>query len=145
MRIAGTEYNINHKALEIYISGCDGACKGCHNESLWDFKIGYHWNEFDFHKITNLMIEHVWVMGGEPLLQDKKELKSFIYNINKYTNTKKSIWLWTRFDINDIPNNILQFLSYVKIGKYIEFSNSYIEPLFNIELASDNQKIIKVQ
>jgi anaerobic ribonucleoside-triphosphate reductase activating protein len=143
MNIAGTDYNLNHKALEIYISGCDGYCKGCHNLELWDFNIGIHWYKFNFNKILNPLVDRIWIMGGEPLLQEKKELQNFIYNVNMYTNNKKEIWLWTRF--NEIPNNLKQYISYVKTGEYNKDLPSYIEPLFGIELASNNQRIIKVK
>jgi anaerobic ribonucleoside-triphosphate reductase activating protein len=143
MNIAGTDYNLNHKALEIYISGCDGYCKGCHNYELWDFNIGNPWYKFNFNKILNPLVDRVWIMGGEPLLQEKKELQNFIYNVNMYTNNKKEIWIWTRF--NEIPNNLKQYISYVKTGEYKEDLPNYIEPLFGIKLASNNQKIIKVK
>jgi anaerobic ribonucleoside-triphosphate reductase activating protein len=141
MNIAGTDYNLNHKALEIYISGCDGYCKGCHNSELWDFNVGVPWYKFNFSKILNSLVDRVWIMGGEPLLQEKKELQNFIYNVNMYTNNKKEIWLWTRF--NEIPNNLKRYISYVKTGEYKEDLPRYTEPLFGIELASNNQKIIK--
>ena len=142
MYIAGTDYNLNYKALEIYLSGCDGACDGCHNPELWDYNIGNPWYEFDFHKILNPMIHNIWILGGEPLLQDKKDLQYFLYNLTKYTNNKKSIWLWTRF--TEIPNNIRQYLTYAKVGEYKKDLPGYDESLFGITLASNNQKIIKL-
>ena len=54
MNIAGTEYDINYKALSIFISGCDGTCPGCHNQELLNFSIGNKWYDFDFHQINFL-------------------------------------------------------------------------------------------
>jgi hypothetical protein len=50
--------------------------------------------------------------------------------------------LWTRF--YEIPDNIKKYIKYAKVGEYQKDSDSYEEPLFGIELASGNQKIIKV-
>ena len=144
MNIAGTEYDINYKALSIFISGCDGTCPGCHNQELWNFSIGNKWYDFDFHQILNCMIKNIWIMGGEPLLQDKKQLQYFLYNLNQYICGRKPVILWTRFQEEDIPNNIKQYINYAKIGEYQCNSESYVEPLFGITLASTNQKIIKI-
>ena len=41
MNIVSTQYTLSNKALEIYVSGCDGICgKECHNYELRDFNLG---------------------------------------------------------------------------------------------------------
>lgn len=144
MNIAGTEYNLNHKALEIYISGCDGVCEDCHNPELWDYNIGKRYELWAKHfrqKLSTSMVENVWIMGGEPLLQPVASLNFFLFWLYKF---KKPIMLWTRFEIQDIPEDILQYLKYVKVGKYLKDSNAYVESIFGVELASKNQEIIKL-
>ncbi len=146
MNIAGTHYNLNHKALEIYLSGCDGLCKGCHNSELWDYYAGEELIPYSkkekglLNKINNPMVGRVWIMGGEPLLQDYERLADLLYIIR--AETLKECWLWTRF--REVPEIISFWIDYAKIGEYIEDSESYIEPLFGVELASKNQKIIKI-
>lgn len=142
MNIAGIDYNVNHKALEIYLSGCDGACEGCHNEELWDYSVGNEWLFYEKKlrpKLSTGMVDNIWIMGGEPLLQDLLELEYFLLCLSAY---KKKVMLWTRF--YEIPTNIKKYIKYAKLGEYRKDSDSYIEPLFNVELASGNQKIIKV-
>lgn len=80
MNIDGTETNLRHKALEIYISGCKPPhCAGCHNPELWDFSKGDPWQEairLLGDKISALkesgLVEIVWLLGGEPLDQDEE-------------------------------------------------------------------------
>lgn len=142
MNIAGVEYDLNHRALCIYISGCDGACSGCHNQELWDFDVGDAWTIYSKNinqKLSTSIVKNVWIMGGEPLLQEKYSLELLLKYLYQY---KKPICLWTRF--YDVPENIKQYLSYIKVGEYQKDSDSYIEPLFGIKLASGNQRITKL-
>ena len=142
MNIAGTDFDLNQKALCIYLSGCDGACKGCHNSELWDFSVGESWESYGKlfrKKLSSSIVEQMFVMGGEPLLQNNTSLQLFLQYLKQY---KKPIILWTR--LYDIPENIKQYTDYAKIGEYQCDSESYTEPLFGITLASTNQKIIKI-
>lgn len=147
MNIAGTDFDLNNKALCIYLSGCDGACKGCHNKELWDFDVGEEFDRKIFNSILDKcdspIVKRVWVMGGEPLLQDKTSLYILLKNLSYWLqDPQKEIWLWTRF--YEIPDNIKQYIDYAKIGEYQCDSESYEESLFGITLASTNQKIIKI-
>lgn len=143
MNIAGIDYNLNHKALELYISGCTLHCDGCHNEELWDFTKGNpyfgHWDRVIHKKLKEHLVENVWIMGGEPLDQDTQIFYEFICDIFSFD---VKLWLWTGYE--DVPDHLLWTLDYIKVGEYQKDSDSYTEPLFGIELASVNQKIIKV-
>lgn len=145
MNIAGIDYDLNNKALSIFVSGCDGKCLQCHNESLWNFNVGEDWTtygkKFRQYLSTN-MIKYIWIMGGEPLLNNINSLELMLKYLYQF---KKKIMLWTRFQEKDIPENIKQYLSYAKVGEYRCNSESYEEPLFGITLASKNQEIIKLK
>lgn len=142
MNIAGIEYNLNYKALEIYISGCNSPhCDNCHNKELWNYTEGKYYLEYIpsiLSKINTGMINHIWLLGGEPLDQDENKLLDLILKIKQNV----SIWLWTRY--YEIPNNILNNIDYAKIGEFNQKLKSYKEPLFGITLVSNNQKIIKI-
>jgi len=146
MRIAGTHYNLNHKALEIYVSGCHPPhCEGCHNEGLWDFERGNHVFSTESKslniKLNDLMVENIWILGGEPLDQDLSVLRFMLYEWKKWSNGRP-IMLWTRY--TEIPKQISEYLDFAKIGEYREELPSYVDPVFGITLASSNQKIIKL-
>lgn len=143
MNISGIDFDLNNYALCIYLSGCDGACKGCHNPELWDFNAGKEWvlwKQKLKQYLTSEIVRYCWVLGGEPLLNNNNELEQLIIAVSCF----REVMIWTRFELEDIPKNIIQYCSYVKTGKYDCNSESYNEPLFGIELASLNQKIIKV-
>jgi anaerobic ribonucleoside-triphosphate reductase activating protein len=148
IHIAATQYSINYQAFEIYLSGCKANphCKDCHNPELWKFDIGAEYNidikEQIIQKINSFseLISNIWILGGEPLDQDIDEL---IKLINDLRSTRKKIWLFTRYEIKEIPKQVKTLVDYVKCGRYIpEQSSTHVE--FNVMLSSDNQHIYKI-
>lgn len=150
IRIAGTQYSLETKAFEIYLAGCKGNphCLDCHNPELWDFNIGSVYNEKYFSYIKNrviqfdILIENIMIMGGEPLDQDLNSLIKFLKDLN---TLNKQIWLFTRFELNEIPQRILSLCNYVKTGRYIKELSVDNNIQFGIKLATLNQKIHKLR
>jgi len=144
MNIAGLEYNLPHKALEIYLSGCcPPFCENCHNPELWDFNIGKNWKDWldkILKKVDDEMVERVWILGGEPLDQDRQELMELLSHI------KKEIWLWTKQEFSyHIVNEFHDIVDYIKFGKYDLNLPGYLDTNHNIKLSSNNQVIIDVK
>lgn len=147
MNIVSTQYNLQNKTLEIYLSGCYGDCYNCHNPELKDFNMGNYYSD-DLPKIIqkiyefDSLIDNIWILGGEPLDQDIQELNSLL----KYLiRTNKKIWLWTRYEIKKVPENIIKYLNFIKTGKYIEELSTNDNIQYGVKLASSNQKIYKIQ
>lgn len=162
MRIAKTQINLEYNAYEIYISGCNQTCEGCHNPSLKDFNEGVHWKECIeriIYDITDMgwVYDQVWLLGGEPMDNDINELFLFVSFLHRQKKEYDfDIVLFTSHDMNvfdeGLPENTLrrrlrQKLDYVKIGKYdnTQLSDSYREPILNIKLASTNQKVVSLK
>lgn len=136
MKIAGTDYLPNHKALCFFVSGCNPPhCQGCHNPELWDFDKGEDWVDFHFHVPT--VVENFWVMGGEPMHQDRQELIRFLSYLRTYN---KTVMLWTRNA--SVDNEICSLVDYIKVGMYMHRLPS--TESMGIKLASANQKVYKV-
>lgn len=148
MRIAGTEINLKHKALEIYVSGCQAPhCPGCHNPELWDFKVGEPWEKVWPHiknKILELnkngLVDIIWLLGGEPAHQNFTEMCEFLQEVKK---CQLPIMLWSRE--TSLPIQIMGLISYAKLGPYIQDGEPYAEPLFGITLANREQKIVEIK
>lgn len=145
MNIASTQYTLETKSLEIYISGCNPPhCDGCHNQELWDFFIGNEYNDIYKKrlmkkiKIFSSLIDNIMIMGGEPLFSP--ELKNLLTDIKGYGN----IWLFTRFEIDEIPDDIKELCDYIKTGKYDETKLTDDNIQYGIKLATSNQKIHKI-
>ena len=146
LNIAGLQYNLNRRTLEIYVSGCYGKCKDCHNEEIWDFAEGTDFRLW-FPKLKNRMetglVDSIWLLGGDPMDQNKEELIELIDYIRNDLSCK-DLWLWTRYPQDEIPNKILNRFNYLKTGEFLNDGSKYTCPLTGIELASSNQKIIKL-
>lgn len=150
MKIAGTQFTLKTKSFEIYVSGCAGNpyCKGCHNPETWDFNVGDEFDDKLKEQISdkimsfNAIIENIMIFGGEPLDQKKEdlvELFSFLSTFNK------KIWLFTRYEKDEIDKDILNFLDYIKCGRYVQELRVDDNIQFGIKLATSNQKIYKLR
>lgn len=136
----------NGISLEIYICGCciKPKCENCHNQELWNFNYGKKINYEDLNSFiikSDKLIDNFVIMGGEPLCQIK-ELKKLLKFIKKYN---KLIWLYTSFELNQIPKEIIALCDYIKTGKYdnTQLTNDNIQ--YGIQLASANQNIHKIK
>ena len=106
----------------IWFAGCTHKCPGCQNEELWDPKAGQY---FGVEELFKLVIEEtektnisaVTLLGGEPIQQDINELISLCTKLN---NAGKTIWVYTGYDFDHVPPTLLEYIDYIKCGRYIE-------------------------
>jgi anaerobic ribonucleoside-triphosphate reductase activating protein len=149
MYLASTQYSLKHKALELYISGCkEHPCKSCHNPELFNEQLGEPLTQEKLKeiktKITNFnnLIDNIFICGGEPLEKPEPEI---IWLLTELKQTDKQIWLFTRYELNQISDNVICLCDYIKTSKYDEtlLSDNYFQ--YGIQLASTNQKIIKTE
>ena len=117
----------------IFLSGCNVGCQGCHNKKFWNIKSG---KIFLINKLVNEIKEltpqkKVTISGGEPMEQ-KEAVIELIKQLNNF-----DIGLYTSYKFEDIDNNILSSLSFIKTGK---FENN--KKIYGKYFGSENQKII---
>ena len=149
MNILATQYTLSTKSLEIYVAGCNGQphCKNCHNPVSWRFDLGEQYNRDYFeknikNKVTEFdsLIKNIMIFGGEPLDQDINELTKMLKDI---TELNLPVWIFTRYDINDIDDSVKQYCDYIKCGRYIEELRTDDNIQYGIKLATSNQHIYK--
>lgn len=81
------------------------------------------------------------ILGGEPLDQPYIALK---YLIEFLKTTKKTLWLFTRYNIEDVlQNSIFRNFDYIKCGAYDKNLITDDNIQYGIKLATSNQKIYK--
>jgi anaerobic ribonucleoside-triphosphate reductase activating protein len=149
MNILATQYTLATKSFEIYVAGCKGQphCKNCHNPESWDFNQGNRWSEEYYLSIIkpkivefSNMIRSIMIFGGEPLDQKHSELLSMLYDLKEFN---KDIWLFTRYNLEDIPKEIVDCCDYIKCGRYEENNTTDNHMEYGIKLATSNQHIYK--
>lgn len=123
-------------ALTIWFSGCSRKCKGCHNQKLSDPNAGSDMEVGDIVRLIDPSVhKSVVLLGGEPMEQPKHELLRLITEIYKVDPTIK-IWMYTGYELDDVPLAIRYSLYAIKTGPYIEELKTE-----NGRLASSNQKM----
>lgn len=114
----------------VFVAGCRLHCKGCFNTAAWDFNSGVEMTEELINKIIDsVKEEHInglSILGGEPL--DSKNQEGVYKLIKRFRNiygNTKTIWLWTGYDEDNIPNTkytdkILSELDSAVVGPFIQ-------------------------
>jgi len=136
--VAGIVYGsmVDGKGLRttIFLSGCSVGCDECHNKKYWDKKKG---KLFTIKELVKAILpktpqKKVTISGGEPMEQEDaliqllKELKNYNFDIGLYTS----------YDLDDISKEIIQYLNFIKTGKFDK--NKKVSGKF---FGSSNQRI----
>lgn len=87
------------------------------------------------------LIERIAIFGGEPLDQSPIELEKLLRELK---SLNKEIWLFTSYELDNVPDNIKELCDYIKTGIYDESLKSETES-YGYILASSNQKIHKLK
>jgi anaerobic ribonucleoside-triphosphate reductase activating protein len=129
--------------VSLFVQGCYFHCSGCFNKDTWDFNAGTQWNvniENQFIALCKRpFINHVSILGGEPLQQDD-DLLILLKRIKNEVN--KPIFLWTGYKFSKIPDDkkvILNYVDTITDGQFIEELKDY-----NLKFkGSSNQNVYK--
>lgn len=146
MNIASIEFYMKHNALVIAISGCNGNCEGCCNPEVKNFELGEDFRTFydditEKIKTFDRMIKNIHIIGGEPLDNDIIMLRELLIFLVQFD---KPIWLFTRYGLDDIDENIKYLCDYIKTGEYDNTKLGNVE-YYGVTLATTNQKIHKIK
>lgn len=118
----------------LYVQGCHGTCDGCHNPKTWDTDKGI---KIDVADLAN-KIKHgtpnkkLTISGGEPLLQ-YDEILELVKKLDDF-----DIALYTGFELDAVPKEIIKYLKYIKVGRFIKEEICTTMPY----IGSKNQKFI---
>ena len=120
----------------LFLQGCDLHCKGCQNPSTWDITKG---KIIDVKELSRTLRSRCFnkeltITGGEPLMQNEalldllKELKDF------------DLCLYTGHELNEVPQEILNYLKYIKVGPFVQKLKTTTKPF----VGSKNQEFWEV-
>lgn len=147
MNIIGIDYTLKTSSIDIYVSGCNGPhCEGCHNPQSWNFDEGVPFSDNIIESIRNYiniyssLIKNVMIFGGEPLDQGHEELQTLFEELQIFN---LPIWVFTRYNFEDIPEFVKSFSEYIKTGRYERELTCNDNIQYGIVLSTSNQKIYK--
>lgn len=137
--------------VSVFMQGCHFHCKGCFNQSTWDFNGGYLADDTVIANIIaglskNKVNRNLSILGGEPLAPENRDFVcELIKNVRKvYPNIQ--IWLWTGYEYNDLTkennasiNLILSMINSIITGKFVVKQRD----LTLRYMGSRNQKLLK--
>ena len=117
----------------LFMQGCNLHCKGCQNESTWDIKLG---NEVDIDELVDELNKKVFnkkitISGGEPLFQKE----ALVVLIDKLNENGFDIALYTGHVKEDVPEEIIEKVKYLKTGGFVESLKTTVKPF----VGSENQ------
>ena len=138
---------LNGEGLRVvlWVSGCEHACKGCHNPITWNVEDGLIFDEEAkqelFDELSKNYVSGITFSGGDPLhVKNRKDINDLMIEIKeKFPN--KTIWLYTGYeweDICDLP--LLSKVDVVVDGKFVETLKSETKHWGG----STNQRVIDV-
>lgn len=138
----------------LFVSGCPHKCKGCFNPESWDYNYGEAFTTKIVEEIleacNNDFCEGLSILGGEPLAPNNlKEISELVIAFREKFKTKKTIWIWTGYLIEDLVSKMPYNEDLDKILRRIDFlvDGPFIEKKKKLNLkfrGSENQRIINV-
>lgn len=141
------DYPENEHCLTIMFTGCDNNCKGCQNKELQEH--GKIIDEIELEEMCEIIdslslkmeTKNIVIQGGDPL--DSQNVKDCIM-LCSLLKTKYNICVYTGKELNHVDENLLDYVDYIKCGKYDETKKVLSEKTDSyLQLASTNQKIYK--
>ena len=120
----------------LFLQGCVRHCKGCQNERAWDIALG---TKIEVGNLARQLREicfnkKLTISGGEPLLQ-KEALVVLLEKLKDF-----DLCIYTGYNLNEVPADILKYLKYIKVGPYIQEFKTTTKPF----VGSENQEFLEV-
>lgn len=120
----------------VFLQGCNLRCPGCQNPSTWDINKGVSVDVKDLahHLREKCLNKKLTISGGEPLLQ-AEALKELLEELKDF-----DLCLYTGHELNEVPKEILKYLKYIKVGRFILEQRTSTKPF----VGSTNQKFVRI-
>lgn len=130
----------------LWLSGCEHACKGCHNPITWDVNGGIEFDNTARNELFDLLekdyISGVTFSGGDPLHPANINEVSLLINEIRETFPEKTIWLYTGYDWDEIK--MFPFIKNIDVLVDGEFVQELKDEKLHWK-GSSNQNVIDVK
>lgn len=127
----------------LFVSGCRRHCKGCFNESTWDFGAGKPYGSEVQDFVLNSIRDGLSILGGEPFEPENVADVALLVRAAKVMD--KDVWVYTGYTLEELEERgdpftraILEDVDVLVDGPFVE-SEKDISLVFK---GSRNQRII---
>lgn len=129
MNIHGIEYDsmLNGDGMRcvLWVAGCEHHCKGCHNPQTHDLNSGYEMMADDLLHIIDYLekdyVSGITLSGGDPLHPQNRKSICFIARTLKERMPRKTIWLYTGYQFEEIKNlPVMKYVDVVIDGEFVQ-------------------------
>ena len=136
-------------SVSLWTQGCPHHCKGCFNQSTWNYKDGKEFTQADCDYILSILNKdnikrNFSVLGGEPLCPENIEgVLSLIEMVKRdFPDIKVYVWTGYLFEelINRYPNLNFNCIDVLIDGKF----EKELKDLSLLLRGSKNQRVIDV-
>lgn len=110
----------------VWMSGCEHRCPGCHNPATHCFDQGEEITEEFLESLHDMVnqkfISGLTISGGDPFhpsnLADTMKIVDYIGS----RNIGKTIWIWTGFKFNQLPQSVKDevYIDVIVDGKFVQ-------------------------
>ena len=110
----------------LFLQGCRKNCRGCHNRRIREHGKGTMMSMDELLKFidNNCCNKKITISGGEPM----EQMDSLEVLLKALRQKNYDICIYTGWELEDIPDRILQYADYIKTGGFIsELKNSGIQ------------------
>lgn len=149
LQFAHIEYSLTTRSIDIFSIGCDGSCKDCCNPEIKDFNLRGKDALQVISKVVELttkynnLIDKIILVGGDPVDAYKHYPEEYLAFVQQLKTLDKPIYLFTRYELENLPVKLIENVDYVKTGAYIPELKCDNNIQMGIKLATSNQRIYK--
>ncbi|HEY9574804.1 MAG TPA: anaerobic ribonucleoside-triphosphate reductase activating protein [Lachnospiraceae bacterium] len=109
----------------LWVSGCDHACKGCHNPITWPLDGGLFFGDKEkeeiFRELEKDYISGITFSGGDPLHPANEATITTLAKEIKEKFPEKTIWLYTGYLWEEVCHKeIIDYLDVLVDGEFVE-------------------------
>ena len=136
-------------SVSLWTQGCPHHCKGCFNQSTWNYEDGKEFTQADCDYILSILNKdnikrNFSVLGGEPLCPENIEGVLSLVETIKRNFPDIKIYVWTGYIFEELINKysvgIFKFIDVLIDGKF----EKELKDLSLLLRGSKNQRVIDV-
>ena len=130
----------------LFVAGCEHQCRGCYNQSTWDPRSGFLFDEQMedqiIHDLTDVRIRRrgLSLSGGDPFFPGNLAAIKHLLERIRTEAPGKDVWLWTGYRLDELSAEQQALLPLIDVLVDGKFEQELADPMLTFR-GSSNQVI----